>query len=396
MSELLDGTGPSGHVPADSEPFGVLLLDKPEGPTSHDVVAWVRWCLGVTQVGHCGTLDPAASGLLVVCVGAATRLVPYLTGVDKIYRARFALGRSTTTEDREGETVALAPAGPRERDAALRALAGLHGALMLPPPAFSAVKIDGQRAHRLARRGELVSLPPRPMTVRSVEDLAGSPDDLVSEEPWVAGIGPWVDATIAVSKGTYIRSLAVELGQRIGLPVHLAGLRRLASGTLRVDEPRALTGITATPLPDPRPGLPPKLRLGLDRAGQGEPGRAGQRVALQAALLDPWEALPLPTVVIAENDPRMSTLTRLRHGQAVPLDAELAAWLPASSLTAGEGLPEAARVALRGAGCLIIARREPRGGARVPAGEACGESPEPPEQLRPERVLATEKLAPTA
>lgn len=381
--ELLQGAGPSGQVPKASEPFGVLLLDKPEGPTSHDVVAWVRWCLGVSQVGHCGTLDPAASGLLVVCVGAATRLVPYLTGVDKIYRARFALGRSTTTEDREGETVAQAPAGPHERDAALRALAGLHGALMLPPPAFSAVRIDGQRAHRMARRGELVELPPRPMTVRSVEDLAGSPGDLESAEPWV-------EATIAVSKGTYIRALAVELGQRIGLPVHLAALHRLASGTLRVDDPRALTGITAVPLPDPRPGLPPKLRLGLGGAGEG---RAGQRAALSAALLDPCEALPLPTVAIADDDPRMSTLTRLRHGQPVPLDAGLAAWLPASTPTAGEGLPEAARVALRGAGCLIVARRElrPGGAADEPQGPQG-----PPEQLRPERVLAVEKVAPSA
>ncbi len=385
--ELVEEAGPSGQVPKASEPFGVLLLDKPEGPTSHDVVAWVRWCLGVSQVGHCGTLDPAASGLLVVCVGAATRLVPYLTGVDKVYRARFALGRSTTTEDREGETVAQAPAGPRERDAALHALAGLHGALMLPPPAFSAVKIDGQRAHRLARRGELVELPARPMTVRSVVDLEGSPDDLAESAE------PWVEATIAVSKGTYIRALAVELGQRIGVPVHLATLHRIASGTLSVADPRALTGITATPLPDPRPGLPPKLRLGLARAGEGASGRASLRAALLAVLLDPCEALPLPTVVIAADDPRMSTLTRLRHGQAVPLDAGLAAWLPASSPTAGEGLPKASRVALQGAGCLIVARRELR---PVAAGEALDAAVEPKEQLRPERVLATEKVAPTA
>lgn len=376
--ELLASTGSSGQVLRDSEPFGVLLLDKPEGPTSHDVVAWVRWCLGVTQVGHCGTLDPAASGLLVVCVGAATRLVPYLTGVDKIYRARFALGRSTTTEDREGDTVALAPAGPRERDAALAALAALHGPLMLPPPAFSAVKIDGQRAHRLARRGELVELPPRPMTVRSVEALAGSPDDGNETTE------PWVDATISVSKGTYIRALAVELGRRIELPVHLAALHRLASGTLRVDDPRALRGITVEPLPDPRPGLPPKLRLGLARAGE-RPGpltRPELRAALQAALLDPCEALPLPTVVIAADDPRMSTLTRLRHGQAVALDVELAAWLPESAPTVGEGLPEASRVALRTDGYLIVVRRETQGEAG--------------ETLRPERVIAGEKVAPTA
>jgi hypothetical protein len=109
-------------------------------------------------------------------------------------------------------------------------------------------------------------------------------------------------------------------------------------------------------------------------------------------LLDPCEALPVPTVAIAADDPRMSTLTRLRHGQAVPLDAELAAWLPTSSLTAGEGLPEAPRVALRGAGCLIVARREPRG----PTAGDVSDPRAPQEQLRPERVLAAEKVAPTA
>ncbi len=362
--DLAQGTGPSGHVPADSEPWGVLVVDKPEGPTSHDVVGWIRWGLNVAQVGHCGTLDPAASGLLVVCVGSATRLVPYLTGVDKVYRARFALGRSTTTEDREGETVATAPAGPHERDAALAALAELRGLLMLPPPAFSAVKVDGERAHRLARRGERPELAARPMYVRAVEDLEGSPDGLAE---------PWVEATIAVSKGTYIRSLAVELGRRIAVPMHLAALRRLASGSLRMDDARALTGITATPLPAPRPGLPPKVRLSLPATGNRAEGRAGLRAALRAALLDPCEALPLPTVAIAADDPRMSALTRLRQGQAIAVDDAVAGWLPAGVVCAGEGLPEAARVALRTAVCLIVVRREPSAG-----GEA----------LRPERVLA--------
>lgn len=344
----------------------MLLVDKPEGPTSHDVVGWIRWGLGVSQVGHCGTLDPAASGLLVVCVGSATRLVPYLTGVDKVYRARFALGRSTTTEDREGETLASAPAGPQERDAALVALAALHGALMLPPPAFSAVKVDGQRAHRLARRGDALDLPPRPMHVRVVEALVGSPDEALE---------PWIDATIAVSKGTYIRSLAVELGRRIGVPTYLAALRRLTSGALRLDDARTVTGISAEPLPDPRPGLPPKLRLRL-ATGAGQGGIAGDRsalrTALRAALLDPGEALPLPTVAIGADDPRMSALTRLRHGQAVAVDADVAAWLPAGPPSAGEGLPMAARVALRAAGCLVIVRRE-----SAPSGDL----------LRPERVL---------
>ena len=310
---------------AEAAPWGVLLVDKPEGPTSHDVVGWIRWGLGEAQVGHCGTLDPAASGLLVVCVGPATRLVPYLTGVDKSYRARFALGRSTTTEDREGSTLAYAEVSPRKRALARTTLAEMHGLLMLPPPAFSAVKIDGQRAHRLARRGQTVELPPRPMTILEVRDVEADPDPAAPE--------PWIEATMTVSKGTYLRALAVELGRRVGVPAHLAALRRLTSGSLDLDDPRAVRGIAAEPLPDPRPGLPPKLRLrwtAVETAEEGARGGAREalRRALLAALIDPCEALDLPVVAIAADDPRMSTLTRLRHGQAVTVDAELAAWLP--------------------------------------------------------------------
>ncbi len=343
-------------------PWGVLLVDKPEGPTSHDVVGWIRWAIGEQAVGHCGTLDPAASGLLVICVGPATRLVPYLTGVDKTYRARFALGRSTTTEDREGETLAQAPVDTAMRAAAVAALKALHGPLMLPPPAFSAVKIDGKRAHELARRGDTVVLPPRPMTVRDVHDIVGDPDS-TSLEPWLA-------ATLAVSKGTYIRALAVELGQRIGVPAHLAGLRRLASGNLHLDDPRTVSGIVCEPLPDPLPGRPPKLRL---RWPAVDSPREATRAALRAALIDPSDALDLPTVVITADDPRMSTLTRLRNGQAVAVDEALAAWLPAGRISSGEGLPAAPRVLLRDATGLVIVRRE-----------ATAEG----ERLRPERALA--------
>ncbi len=358
----------------EAAPWGVLLVDKPEGPTSHDVVGWIRWALGESQVGHCGTLDPAASGLLVICVGPATRLVPYLTGVDKAYRARFALGRSTTTEDREGTTLAYAEVSPRKRTSARTILAEMHGLLMLPPPAFSAVKIDGQRAHRLARRGQTVELPPRPMTILEVTDLEADPDPAASE--------PWLEATMTVSKGTYLRALAVELGRRVGVPAHLAALRRLSSGSLCLDDPRAVRGLTAEPLPDPRPGLPPKLRLRW-AAVETAPGGAREAVkaALLAALIDPCEALDLPIVPIAADDPRMSTLTRLRHGQAVTVDAELAAWLPHAPIRAGDGLPPAPRLVLRDAAGLVIVRREV-----TPEGEV----------LRPERVLAPTALAAAA
>jgi tRNA pseudouridine55 synthase len=357
-------------VSVESAPWGVLLVDKPEGPTSHDVVGWVRWALGEPQVGHCGTLDPAASGLLVICVGPATRLVPYLTGADKSYLARFALGRSTTTEDREGTTVAYAEVSPRKRAAARVALSELHGLLMLPPPAFSAVKIDGQRAHRLARRGKTVDLPPRPMTVLEVRDIVSDPDP--------AAIEPWIEATMTVSKGTYLRAMAVELGRRVGVPAHLGALRRLSSGALRLDDPRTVAGLITEPLPDPRPGLPPKLRLRWPPVGDARPDL---RAALQAALIDPCDALGLPIVVIDPDDSRMSTLTRLRHGQAVTVDAAHAAWLPSAPVMAGEGLPPAPRLILRDIAGIVVVRREATADGEV---------------LRPERVLGPVAPARTA
>lgn len=327
------------------DPFGVLLVDKPEAPTSHDIVGWIRWALDVASVGHCGTLDPAASGLLVVCVGAATRLVPYLTDLDKTYIARFALGRSTTTDDREGETRATAPISPELHAAALAALPELAGAHALPPPAFSAVKIDGERAHRLARRGEEVDLAPRPMTVFAVRDTragdAGSSGGLAHPTP-----EPWVEATIEVSKGTYIRSLAVLLGQRLGVPVHLAGLRRTSCGLASLADPRTITGIAATREPPTRPGAPPRTRLSLG----GDDPRALARARLRAGLLDPTTILSLPVAAIPGDDPR---LARLIQGQAV----DASAW------------PAGDRLVLRTPGRLLVVVREA-------------------DRVRPERVLA--------
>lgn len=318
------------------EPYGLLLVDKPEGPTSHDVVGWIRWGLDVSSVGHCGTLDPAASGLLVVCVGAATRLVPYLTDDRKTYRARFALGRSTTTDDREGDTLATAVVTPELHAAALAALPDLAGDHSLPPPAFSAVKIDGQRAHEAARRGQPLDLPARPMTVHAVgEPGAGQ------------GAEPWVEATLEVSKGTYIRSLAVLLGQRIGVPVHLAALRRIACGRATLADPRAVTGIHAEREPPGRPGAPPRTRLTLPEA----PSRADLRTRLAAALLEPTERLSLPLAAVTADDPR---LARLSQGQPV----------------ADAGWPAGERIVLRAPGRLVVAAR------------ADG-------RLHPERVLAT-------
>ena len=124
-------------------PFGVLAVHKPAGPTSHDIVAWVRWGLGTREAGHCGTLDPAATGLLLVCVGGATRLVQLLTAEDKTYDATFVLGSETDTLDAEGEVTRRAPVDDDAVERARACVEGLRGAHALPPPAYSAVKVDG-------------------------------------------------------------------------------------------------------------------------------------------------------------------------------------------------------------------------------------------------------------
>ncbi len=284
--------------------FGVLLLDKPVGPTSHDLVGWVRWALGVRQVGHCGTLDPLASGMMIVCVGSATRFVPFLTLVDKTYRATVALGRSTESADREGETVATATVEPTHISAAIAEVKAMTGELMLPPPAFSAIKVDGQRAHKLARKGKDVALEPRSMTVFSATDVISNP----AEEPLIE----W---TCRVSKGTYIRSLAEELGRRVGVPAHLAGLRRLACAGFATSDPQTCGPIEATLLP-PRPGRPPKYRCRLPGLNAGEE-RQQTRERLHQHLLDPVACLPLPKVACAAGDPG---LTRLSRGQSCAVD----------------------------------------------------------------------------
>ncbi|MGB1016142.1 MAG: tRNA pseudouridine(55) synthase TruB, partial [Nannocystaceae bacterium] len=270
------------------------------GRVGHDLVGWVRWALGVRQVGHCGTLDPLASGLMILCVGSATRLVPYLTALDKTYRAAVALGRSTESADREGATVATAAVTAEQVAAAPNCVREMVGDFMLPPPVYSAIKVDGQRAHRRVRRGDAVALDPRPMTVFSATNVISSDD----EEPLIH----W---SCRVSKGTYVRSLAEELGRRVGVPAHLAGLRRLACGRLEIADPGVVSPIETVELP-PIEGRPRKFRCVL-------PGCSGDRAREQTGeqlhkhLIDPVACLPLPAYA---REPGDLLLTRLSHGQA--------------------------------------------------------------------------------
>jgi tRNA pseudouridine55 synthase len=201
--------------------WGLILLDKPSGPTSHDMVYVVRRGTGEQRVGHAGTLDPLATGLLVMCLGPATRLSEYLTGKDKRYRARVRLGQATTTYDSQGEVTETRLPIP-EREAVEAALAPFRGPQQQVPPAFSAIKRGGQKAYELARRGEAVVLEARPVTIYALELVEWQPPEVVLE--------------VHCSAGTYIRSLAHDLGQRLGCGAHLSALRRTTSGSLPVAE----------------------------------------------------------------------------------------------------------------------------------------------------------------
>jgi len=202
---------------------GVLVVDKPAGPTSFEVVKRVRRALAADKAGHAGTLDPAATGVLAVCVDDAVKLQQWLAGGDKAYEATVAFGAATSTEDAEGEVLARGDASGLTADALRAVLPRFTGEIAQVPPMYSAVRVAGRRLHEAARAGEQVERAPRPVVVHRLDLLAldaPSPDGLVR-------------ARIAVrcGKGTYIRTLAADLGAAVGVPAHLAVLRRTeASG----------------------------------------------------------------------------------------------------------------------------------------------------------------------
>jgi tRNA pseudouridine55 synthase len=200
---------------------GILLVDKPGGMTSHDVVARARRVLSVRRIGHAGTLDPMATGLLVLGVGTATRLLGHLSGHDKTYEATIRLGQSTVTDDREGELLTTTPAGHLDDDAVRAALAAQTGPLLQVPSAVSAVKVAGRRAYDRVRAGEDVVLEPRAVTVHrlDVRRITRPTADLVD-----------VEVTVTCTAGTYIRAIARDAGVTLGVGGHLTALRRTASG----------------------------------------------------------------------------------------------------------------------------------------------------------------------
>jgi tRNA pseudouridine55 synthase len=201
-------------------PSGLLLVDKPGGITSHDAVARVRRALGTRKVGHSGTLDPMATGLLLMGVGRATRLLRFLGDLPKVYEGTARLGIETNTLDADGDAVREAPVDV-DRASLREALSALTGDLLQVPPAFSAVKIGGERLYRAAREGREVEAPPRPVRVDAF-DLTrfASPD---------------FDFRVRCSSGTYVRSLVRDAGTALGCGAHLTALRRTAIGTFGVD-----------------------------------------------------------------------------------------------------------------------------------------------------------------
>ena len=244
---------------------GVLLVDKPAGPTSHDVVQRVRRALGTASAGHTGTLDPAATGLLAICVGDGLKVQRWLTEGDKAYQATVAFGAATTTEDAEGEVTERGDATALDEAAVRAALPALTGEIDQVPPMYSAVRVGGRRLHEAARAGEAVDRAPRRVVVHALDLLgldAPGPDGLRLAR-----------LAVRCGKGTYVRTLAADLGAALGVPAYLAALRRTEAHGFSLEQ--------AMPLAE--------LEAGCARGAAG-------RAEVAARLIRPADALGFPAL----------------------------------------------------------------------------------------------------
>ncbi len=289
---------------------GLVIVDKPGGLTSHDVVARIRRLAGTRRVGHAGTLDPMATGVLVVGVEKATRLLGYLTLTQKQYDATIRLGQSTSTDDAEGELTKTAKAkdvSPAllSQDEINKAVAELTGEIQQVPPAVSAIKVDGQRAYKLTRAGAAPELKPRPVTVYefTVTDVRPAGDLLD------------VDATVRCSSGTYIRALARDLGDKLGTGGHLTALRRTRVGGYGLDAARTLDQLAerfeVMPLAQAAAAAFPRRDLSADEAR-----RLAHGGRLPAG--PPGTGTPSPTAAFAPDGSLVALLAE-QDGQARPL-----------------------------------------------------------------------------
>ncbi|HKN38060.1 MAG TPA: tRNA pseudouridine(55) synthase TruB [Acidimicrobiia bacterium] len=227
------GTGPGGGSDAVE---GLVVVDKPAGWTSHDVVARLRRIYGLRRVGHAGTLDPDATGVLLVGLGRATRLLRFLTETGKVYRGEVAFGVATDTLDAAGTETARAPMPALSRAGLDAVLPRFLGTIAQIPPMVSAVKVEGRRLHERARAGEVVERAPRTVRIDRIEVEAFTPGEF-----------PLAQLLVECGSGTYIRSLAADLGEALGGCAHLAWLRRLRVGPFPVEEARTLEEIEASP-----------------------------------------------------------------------------------------------------------------------------------------------------
>lgn len=244
---------------------GLVVVDKPAGITSHDVVARVRRLAGTRRVGHAGTLDPMATGVLVLGVNRATRLLGHLTLTDKTYAATVRLGVATTTDDAEGEVVDERPTDRLTDDSVRRALATFVGEIEQVPSSVSAIKVDGKRAYARLRDGEEVDLPARRVTVHAIDVTALDLDRAC------------VDIEVRCSSGTYIRAIARDVGAALGVGGHLTALRRTAVGPFTIDDASTLDALAEdyriTPIAEAARAAFPVLDLDADRAADVRVGR---------------------------------------------------------------------------------------------------------------------------
>lgn len=290
-------------------------MDKPPGMTSHTVVAQIRRRLGVRRVGHAGTLDPAATGVMVVGAGAGTRLLTYLVGLPKTYRATMRLGVATTTEDADGEVVSAPGCHPATDPAA--ALAQLTGAIQQRPSAVSAVKVAGQRAYDRVRRGEHVELPPREVHVDRFVVLG-------RRTTTAAGVPVLdLDVEVGVSSGTYVRALARDLGELLGTVGHVTALQRTTVGPFPLADTVALDDIDVGALRSLGSVAAAVLPTRVIDPGNERSVTLGQRI--------PAEAAPREPVALLDRHGHLLAVAgieegRYRYAMVVP----------------GEALPEAA------------------------------------------------------
>jgi len=255
-----------------SHPLGVLNIDKPQGLTSHDVVARVRRLTGIRRVGHAGTLDPLATGVLLVCVGPATRFVEYLQQGEKVYETVIRLGEETDTYDAEGQIIARTPVPDFSLNVLEQALDAFRGEILQTPPMYSAIKRDGKPLYKLAREGKHVERPPRHVTIYEIVILDWQKPDL--------------SLRITTSSGVYIRSIAHDLGRALGVGGHVRALRRVASGAFRVEDAVGLEELEAAGEDWPRylhglRGALSMLPAVVLTEAQAQRFRHGQRLALR-------------------------------------------------------------------------------------------------------------------